>query len=157
MTLPRPSAPVPAGRTVEPGDRCPCLSGTTYAECCLPAHLGVQPAPTAERLMRSRYSAFVVGDAAYLRSSWHPSTRPATIDLDPTQHWYRLDIVNRTAGGMLDRTGTVEFVAHYRHPAGPQGGTVRGELRETSTFARHRGEWFYVSGEHPPMPAGERA
>ncbi|MDF2443724.1 MAG: motif domain protein [Subtercola sp.] len=128
--------------TPAPSERCPCLSGNPYGECCRPFHTGAQSPPTAERLMRSRYSAFVVGDAAYLLASWHPSTRPAAaeLSLDPAQRWYRLDIVNRTGGGMLDQTGTVEFVARYRL------GTERSELRETSTFEKLGGKWFYLAG-----------
>ncbi|RFA21126.1 YchJ family protein [Subtercola boreus] len=126
-------------------DRCPCLSGNTYAECCHPFHRGEKAAPTAERLMRSRYSAFAVADAAYLLASWHPSTRPRAgdFDLDPAQRWYRLDILARSGGGMLDSTGTVEFVARYRL------GAERGVVHETSTFAKQGGRWFYVEAALP--------
>ena len=65
--------------------RCPCLSGLQYGECCGPFHSGDAFAPTAERLMRSRYSAFAVGDADYLLATWHPTTRPAELALDPEQ------------------------------------------------------------------------
>ncbi|RFA13352.1 hypothetical protein B7R21_08305 [Subtercola boreus] len=123
-------------------ERCPCLSGNTYGECCRPFHAGEQQAPTAERLMRSRYSAFAVGDATYLLATWHPSTRPAAGDLglDPAQRWYRLDILNRTGGGMLEQTGTVEFVARYRL------GSERGEVHETSSFEKLGGKWYYRAG-----------
>lgn len=91
--------------------------------------------------MRSRYSAFAVGAADYLISSWHPSTRPSELELDPTLRWYRLDILGRTAGGLLDSTGTVTFEAHYREAGSP------GLLHETSEFVREHGRWFYV-GTH---------
>ena len=118
---------------------CPCLSAETYDECCGRFHRGDALAPTAERLMRSRYSAYSVGDTAYLLRTWHPSTRPATLELDPDVRWYRLDIVSRTGGGMLEATGTVEFRAHYRVDR-------RADLQhENSTFVREDGEWLYVS------------
>lgn len=62
--------------------RCPCLSGLTYDDCCGRLHSGAGTAQTAEQLMRSRYSAFAVSDADYLRTTWHSSTRPADLALD---------------------------------------------------------------------------
>jgi SEC-C motif-containing protein len=61
---------------------CPCGSGKPFDECCGPALAGVRPAADAAALMRSRYTAFARGDAAYLRVTWHPSTRPAELALD---------------------------------------------------------------------------
>ncbi|GAA0993809.1 YchJ family protein [Subtercola frigoramans] len=121
-------------------DRCPCLSGLPYGECCAPAHSGAQPSLTAERLMRSRYSAFVLGDEPYLLATWHSSTRPVSLGLDPAQRFYRLDILSKTGGGMLDRSGTVEFVARFRLDG------RAGRLHETSRFVSERGCWFYVDG-----------
>jgi len=118
---------------------CACLSGLPYDECCGPAHSGVTPSPTAERLMRSRYCAFAMGLTSYLLESWHPSTRPADLELDDTLRWYRLDILDRTRGGMLDTTGTVEFIAYYRN------GTERGTQHENSAFLKEKGRWLYVS------------
>jgi len=89
--------------------------------------------------MRSRYSAFAMGLPAYLLASWHPSTRPKTLELDESLRWYRLDILARTHGSMLDTTGTVEFIAYYRD------GADRGTQRENSLFRRENGRWFYVS------------
>ena len=63
-------------------DRCPCLSGEVFGACCGRFLSEAADAPTAEQLMRSRYSAFVVGDAAYLLATWHPSTRPAELELE---------------------------------------------------------------------------
>ena len=114
---------------------CPCLSGSPYGECCAPYHRGEATAPTAERLMRSRYSAFAVGDAAYLLASWHLSTRPATLELDDDVRWYRLDILGRSAGGVLDTEGVVEFSARFK---------PGGEVRERSRFVREDGRWLYV-------------
>jgi SEC-C motif-containing protein len=120
-------------------ERCPCLSGNPYDECCGPLHAGA-PAPTAERLMRSRFSAFALGLPGYLLDSWHPSTRPASLDLDPEQRWTRLDILSTRSGGPFDSSGTVAFRAWWRS------GTERGTLEETSEFVRESGRWYYVDG-----------
>ena len=88
--------------------------------------------------MRSRYCAFAVGDGDYLLSTWHPRTRPRTIELDPDQRWTRLDIVRTERGGLLDGEGVVEFVAHY---------TSEGERQtqhEVSRFVRLDRRWVYL-------------
>ncbi|SDD12674.1 YchJ family protein [Actinokineospora iranica] len=119
------------------GARCPCGTGLTYGECCGRAHSGAVPAGTAQALMRSRFTAFALGDADYLLRSWHPDTRPKSVDLDPDQRWVRLDVLATTAGGPLHHEGTVEFRAHFRH------GRERGELHENSRFLRVDGRWVY--------------
>lgn len=116
---------------------CPCLSGESYRNCCGVFHRREAAAPTAVRLMRSRFSAFAVGDADYLLATWHPLTRPTLIELDPAQRWYRLDILRSERGGMLDTTGTVEFRAWYRLDGEP------GEQHEVSQFLREGGRWLY--------------
>jgi SEC-C motif-containing protein len=113
--------------------RCPCGSGATYEACCGPVHAGA-PAATAEALMRSRFSAFVLGLGPYLLASWHPSTRPAELELDEDVTWRRLQIVDGAAE-------TVEFRASYRTSAGA------GLLHERSRFVRENGHWFYLDGE----------
>lgn len=101
--------------------------------------------------MRSRYTAFAVGDAAYLLHSWHPRTRPAELSLEPGIRWFRLDIVDRVGGGVLDRTGIVEFEARYRMPApATPGEGDRAATRvqhERSRFERIDGRWAYVDAE----------
>ncbi len=119
--------------------RCPCGTGLTYRECCGPLHAGARAA-SAEALMRSRFSAFALGDVAYLERTWHPSTRPAGLSLDPERRWYRLDVLRTEAGGLLDDTGLVEFRAHHRSPAGT------GALHEVSRFVREGGRWLYLDG-----------
>ncbi len=69
--------------TPNPTDPCPCGSGNALAECCGKYISGVAHAPTAETLMRSRYTAFAVMDDEYLTQTWHPDHRPAQLDLDP--------------------------------------------------------------------------
>jgi SEC-C motif-containing protein len=117
--------------------RCPCSSGEAYDACCGPLHRGEAEAPTAERLMRSRFSAFALGDESYLLRSWHPSTRPAALELDPGMRWYRLDIVRTERGGPFDRDGVVQFRAYHK-------GADAGVQEEVSRFVREGGSWFYV-------------
>lgn len=90
--------------------------------------------------MRSRFSAFELGDARYLLETWHPSTRPDYLDLDDQVQWTRLDIVAAVDGGPFDTSGVVEFQAHYRN------GDTRSVQHEHSTFARADGHWRYVGG-----------
>ncbi|MFD0265708.1 YchJ family protein [Streptomyces sp. NPDC127106] len=122
---------------------CPCGLPASYAECCGRFHCGDRQAPTAELLMRSRFSAFAVGDTAYLMRSWHPDTRPGRLDLDPEQRWVRLEILGVERGGMFETEGSVEFRAHYR-----EGGHA-GSLHENSAFAREDGAWVYVGPLSP--------
>ena len=120
---------------------CPCGSGLPYAECCRPLHRGEATAATAEALMRSRFSAFAVGDPDYLLRSWHSSTRPARLRLDPGQRWTRLEILGTERGGLFDTAGTVAFRAHYREAGRP------GALEEHSRFVREDGQWVYLDAQ----------
>lgn len=113
--------------------RCPCGLGPTLDACCA-RFLDGEAAPTAERLMRSRYTAFALGDTAHLLRSWHPDTRPSTLVLEPSIRWLGLEVLATTKGGLLEREGTVEFIA--RHDGG--------EHRERSSFTRHDGHWTYI-------------
>lgn len=119
---------------------CPCGSGAPYGTCCGPLHEGAA-APTAESLMRSRFSAFALGLTPYLVSSWHPSTRPDDLTLDDDVTWRRLQIVDTVAGGPEDADGIVEFRASYRGPDGA------GLLHERSRFVRDDGRWAYLDGD----------
>ena len=80
---------------------CPCGLPAAYDRCCGRFHRG-EPAPTAEVLMRARYTAYAREDGAYLLASWHSSTRPATLPFDPSLRWTRLQVVATTGGGLLD-------------------------------------------------------
>ncbi|WP_304047765.1 YchJ family protein, partial [Jatrophihabitans endophyticus] len=97
---------------------------------------------TAEALMRSRFEAFRDGDADWLLASWHPSTRPAGVDLTSNPTWRGLQIVDVLDGAESDSTGVVEFRATY--VVAP--GDVR-VLHERSRFVREDGRWFYVDAE----------
>ncbi len=118
--------------------RCPCGTGLTYDECCGPLHAGTRAAATAEQLMRSRYSAFVVGDPAYLLATWHSRTRPPSLELDPDVRWLGLDVIAADGGGLLAAEGTVEFSA-TRIADGQ-----RGAQHEVSRFLREDGAWRYL-------------
>lgn len=90
--------------------------------------------------MRSRYSAFVLHDARYVLSTWHPWTRPELVDFDPGLRWTGLEVLSAEAGGPEDSKGVVEFRASY---------VVRGEpgaVHEVSRFLRTGGAWLYVRG-----------
>jgi SEC-C motif-containing protein len=91
--------------------------------------------------MRSRYTAFARGDVDHLLRTWHPTTRPTTLTLDPSIRWTRLEVLDRVAGGLLDTEGIVEFRAHHRE------GQRRGVLHERSRFVREAGQWFYRTAE----------
>lgn len=90
--------------------------------------------------MRSRFTAFAVGDAGHLLRTWHASTRPDDLELDDDVRWYRLDILDQQRGGPFDDEGVVEFEAFYRQ------GAERGSMHERSRFVREDGSWFYVDG-----------
>lgn len=88
--------------------------------------------------MRSRYTAYVRQDVAYLQRTWHPSTRPATLDLADVQ-WRGLDVIDSTEG---ESRAVVTFVAHWTDEH-----DLPGSLRETSRFVREGGRWTYVDGD----------
>lgn len=92
--------------------------------------------------MRSRYTAYVLGDAAYLRATWDPATCPADVMPDPATRWLGLEVRgHRTVGA---DQAEVEFVARYRM----QG--RGGRLHERSRFRRDaHGRWLYVDGVFP--------
>ena len=118
--------------------RCPCRKKSeivTFAACCQCYHDSVAVAPSAEALMRSRYAAFALGNAAYLLATWHASTRPERIEFNAGQEWLLLRVVKTKTD--VDRA-TVEFVARSRIA-----GRVH-EHHEVSRFVRNNGQWQYV-------------
>lgn len=119
---------------------CPCGTGRPFDECCGPILAGT-PAPTAEALMRSRFTAFSLGDVAHLERSWAPETRPANVTVDPDQRWVRLEVIDTVRGLQLDAEGVVEFRAHFERHGKP------GIRAERSRFRRKAGRWVYTDGE----------
>ena len=126
----------PCGRTTPKGQ------ALSLADCCGLYHSG-QPAPDAESLMRSRYSAFVLGDVPYLLSTWHSSQRPAELTLETGGKWLGLEIKQHLVTGT--DTAEVEFVARFR----VGGKAVR--QHERSRFVREKSHdgvrWLYVDGD----------
>lgn len=126
---------------------CPChrLSARgeplTYADCCgrYIEHFVTTPAPDAEQLMRSRYSAFVLERADYLLATWHPSHRPVTLTFEANARWLGLEVRQHRNTGASH--AEVEFVARYR----VAGRAVR--LHERSRFVREDGRWYYLDGD----------
>ena len=119
---------------------CPCESGQPYFDCCGSWHTGLAHgvhAPTPEALMRSRYSAYVLGLIDYLLATWHPSTSPGELELSPVK-WLGLEVRQAEAAG---DAGVVEFVARCRDAGRAQ------RMHETSRFIREQGRWYYIDGQ----------
>ncbi|MBK7312939.1 YchJ family protein [Candidatus Aalborgicola defluviihabitans] len=119
---------------------CPCGSERELADCCGQWHTGLalgQHAPTPEALMRSRYSAYVLGLIDYLLATWHPSTAPGDLELQPVK-WLGLEVRHAE---MTGDAGVVEFVARCK-----VGGRAE-RMEETSRFVRQDGRWLYIDGQ----------
>ena len=128
---------------------CPCGSQRSLSNCCGPYLEGKQAAPTAEKLMRSRYSAYCLKKIDYLLKTHHltyrkpNSRRMITTTANRTQ-WLGLTILSKQAGRPTDKTGIVEFVARF------QEGDQVGQLHERSRFCQEGGRWFYLDGDILP-------
>jgi len=120
---------------------CPCGSMDGYAGCCARYIENGETAPTAEALMRSRYSAYTLHRVDYLLATWHPSTRPAQLDTmdEAAARWLGLEVKRHEQADACH--ATVEFVARYK-----VNGRAR-RLHETSRFVREGGQWFYLDGK----------
>jgi SEC-C motif-containing protein len=118
---------------------CPCGSSLAYERCCGRWHAG-EPAPDAQSLMRSRYSAFVMCNEPYLLASWHSTQRPQSIEFDRNQKWLGLKIVDARVTG--PDTAEVEFIARFRI-----GGGSAARLHERSRFVKEGDCWCYVDGD----------
>ncbi|HEY4371817.1 MAG TPA: YchJ family metal-binding protein [Burkholderiales bacterium] len=124
--------PVPAA--------CPCGSGHALENCCGRYLHGAIPAPDAEALMRSRYTAYALREEAYLLATWHASTRPVRLDLEQeaqAPQWIGLKVKSHQVQDA--HHASVDFVARYR---------VNGrahKLEELSRFLKEDGRWYYVS------------
>jgi len=122
------------------GENCYCGSGISFQECCHPYISGVKNAPTAEALMRSRYSAYAVHNADYLWETTAPKARKhhsksAMLEWANANHWVRLEIIN--AAETL-----VEFKAYYL-----DSGLQAQVHHEKSVFVNDCGRWYYLDGE----------
>ena len=120
---------------------CPCGSTKKYPECCARYLEGNESAPTAEALMRSRYTAYTLLREDYLLATWHSSTRPSQLGLveEPPTKWIGLEVKRHEQQDASH--AIVEFIARYK---------VNGRahrMHEISRFVREEGRWFYVDGE----------
>ncbi|HET7801179.1 MAG TPA: YchJ family metal-binding protein [Humibacillus xanthopallidus] len=138
--------PAGEGRVVPAGALCPCGSTLRYAACCGPLVAGERLASTAEQLMRSRYTAYAVGEVLHVWRTWHPATRPEQVTTDPATTWTGLTVLRVEGGGENDETGVVEFVARWRELSAGRRARA-GELHEVSRFGRRAGRWLYVGGD----------
>ena len=119
---------------------CPCGSGQDDQQCCARYIAGLASAPTALALMRSRYTAYVRGEQAYLQATWHPRSRQALqLDLDVACKWTGLEIIRHE---QQEHKAVVEFIASYKINGRAQ------QLHEVSQFEYEDGHWLYVDG-HP--------
>ncbi|MCC1496209.1 YchJ family protein [Alcanivorax sp. 1008] len=116
---------------------CLCGSGLPASQCCS-LYLAGKPAPTPEALMRSRFVAYAQQRLDYVGDSWHPDTRPASLDPDTDTRWRRLQILASDSQG---DQGMVHFCATW------QAGEKWGQLEEVSRFVRENGLWLYHSGD----------
>ena len=126
-------------------ENCYCGSKNTYNNCCGIAHTDINKVKTAEALMRSRYSAFVLADGKYLAESQHSSTRPKTkkeideiVKWAKSVKWLKLEIKKVKKGTENDNEGTVEFIAYFFE------GSYLNTLKEKSYFVKENGHWVYV-------------
>ena len=118
---------------------CPCGSGSAFSACCQRLLSGEAAAANALALMRSRYTAYTLGNDAYVLATWHASRRPPAIDFDTGAKWLGLEVRRHQSTG--PDSAEVEFVARWR----VGGRAVR--LHERSRFVREGGRWYYVDGD----------
>ena len=109
---------------------CPCGTGERYDACCGPLLANIARAASPEQLMRSRYTAYVTGDADHLFRTWHPRTRPDDVTTDPATRWTGLRILGSEGA-------TVEFEATWEG----------GGMHEVSRFEQRAGRWVCVDGD----------
>lgn len=121
---------------------CPCRSGAAFATCCQPVLHDHRLAATAAILMRSRYTAFALQNAEYIKASWHRKTRPKTLNFDDHPVvWLGLEIHGCQDGSVADSSGTVDFTCSYL-----ENGQLC-KLKEVSEFQKEDGLWYYLRGE----------
>jgi len=126
---------------------CPCKSSLLYSVCCQRFIEGKEIAPTAEKLMRSRYTAFTQANADYLMNTHHSSTRPLKEKKQikkwaASVQWLGLQILRTQAGLETVTEGMVEFKAIYQ-----ESGKLS-YIHEVSEFIKEEGKWYYVKGKH---------
>jgi len=121
---------------------CPCGTGIIFENCCQPLILGLEKARTAQRLLRSRYTAFVAGEVDYIHKTHHPEKisdidKEAVKDWAENSHWHGLEVVNIERGQEKDDEGVIQFIAKYTQ----EGKTYNHD--EISVFKKLDGEWYF--------------
>lgn len=131
---------------------CPCCSGKNYADCCESFVTEARLAPTAEEVMRARYSAYAKGGIAFIVSSTHPQRRAecdekAIRSWSENSEWTGFEIVSVEKGGAADDEGVVEFIAHFTEDR------IKKTLHESAQFEKVDGAWYYLDSKiHPQKP-----
>ncbi|WP_028973999.1 YchJ family protein [Spirochaeta cellobiosiphila] len=130
-------------------DKCPCGSGKDYSKCCSPYLTGEMLPPTAETLMRARYTAYVKHNIDFIEDT-HGLDERDQLSVEETRKWAEestwlgLQIVNVQKGSINDKEGVVEFIASYEQ----QG--IKHDHHETSRFIKKEGKWYFKEGEVKP-------
>ena len=128
--------------------KCPCNPNKNYIDCCEKAHDNIFSVTTAEQLMRSRYSAFVLANIEYLQKSHHSKTKPSNLEKKETLlwtksvEWLKLEVLDTTKGNKKDAVGTVEFKAYFLENG------ILNNIHENSNFSIENEHWVYVNGKH---------
>ncbi len=127
--------------------KCYCNSNKDFNQCCQPILNGKATAETAEQLMRSRYTAYVLADIEYILNTHHPMTRPVSERHSirawtKSVKWTGLEVLNTQKGSAMDVEGYVEFKASFTENGKPD------RIHENSYFRKENGQWFYLSGSH---------
>jgi SEC-C motif-containing protein len=130
-------------------DKCPCGSGTAFEACCNAIINGRSHAETAEQLMRSRYTAYMLKNVDYLMDTTYPESRSDDLESSTRKwmrqvEWLKLHIVATEQGLPGDEKGYVEFIAEYLTSAAP------GRHHECSVFKKVDGDWFYFGEDIDP-------
>ncbi|MFT4780536.1 MAG: SEC-C motif-containing protein [Pseudohongiellaceae bacterium] len=123
--------------------KCYCGNKKTYTECCEVFHLNKGNTETAQQLMRSRYSAFVLANVDYLMQTHHCVTRPikdkkATVKWAESVEWIKLEVLETINGLENDKEGTVTFNAYFY-----ENGNIE-VIHEKSAFVKENNQWFYL-------------
>lgn len=127
---------------------CPCGSNSGYTACCKLAHDNIHSVQSAEALMRSRYTAFVLAKGDYLQKSQHSSTRPNKREVSDIVQWAKsvqwatLDVIQCIAGLVNDSEGQVAFKAYYMEQGKPS------VIQENSRFVKENEHWVYLDGKN---------
>jgi len=124
---------------LERDDLCPCGSKIKALDCCLAVINGQRQAGSAELLMRSRYTAYALGNEEYILNTWHSSQRPASLELEASVEWQGLKVLMTSPE--KNNEAFVEFIAGFSNAGN------KGQMHERSQFIQENGVWLYLDGE----------